>query len=116
MVVDDESFVLSMLGEVLTEYGYRRRLFRSAHQALAFFREYFTEIDLVILDMRMPAMSGHDLFYALRKINPYCRVLIMSGYDDSQDIRTLQNDGARGFLPKPFSRDACAAAIKDALA
>ena len=61
------------------------------------------EIDLVILDMIMPGMSGKETFPRLRAVAPGIPVLLASGYSLEGEVAALLAIGANGFLQKPFS-------------
>ena len=60
------------------------------------------EIDLVILDMIMPGISGGETFDRLREINPGIKVLLSSGYSINGEAQTIMDRGCNGFLQKPF--------------
>jgi DNA-binding NarL/FixJ family response regulator len=51
----------------------------------------------------MPGLSGEDVFYRLREIDPDVRVLIVSGFSSEHVVQRVLHDGARGFIQKPFS-------------
>lgn len=57
-------------------------------------------VDLLLLDLEMPGMSGLEGFLAIRRQYPQMPVLIVSGVNDAQTVRTLLDGGARGFVPK----------------
>ena len=60
------------------------------------------EIDLVILDMIMPGISGGETFDRLRAINPDVRVLLSSGYSINGEAKHIMERGCNGFIQKPF--------------
>ena len=68
-------------------------------------------IDLVILDLIMPKMSGEETYHALRQLDPNIPVLLVSGYRDAENVRKLIANGAAGFLEKPFSGHALSQTI-----
>ncbi len=102
LVVDDEPDILSLLGRVLGKHGYTVLLAESGPQALEMFRERRDEIDLVVLDLIMPEMSGVETFHRLRELDPDVRVLLSSGYSEEGQARELLAAGAQGFLQKPY--------------
>ncbi len=104
MVVDDEpdlrNFCVTALGEVATE------ILTAANGVEAI--EQFEKaggagkIDLVLLDLTMPKMSGPECFQRLRAMDPNLRVLISSGYSLDVEAENLLKGKATGFLPKPY--------------
>jgi len=57
-------------------------------------------VDLLLLDLQMPGMSEVEGFLAIRRAYPTLPVVIVSGINDPQIIRTLLDGGARGYIPK----------------
>jgi PAS domain S-box-containing protein len=116
LVVDDEEVVRSVVQEALEELGYRVTVCADGERAVAVFREGWREIDLVLLDLVMPRMGGHEAFLAMRRIYPALRVLLCSGYSLSAEARALlTQDGVAGFLQKPFLVPDLARAVAEAL-
>lgn len=103
MVVDDESVVRDLTGEMLRRIGYDVTLFDNAISALLFYEKHTSEVDLVILDMIMPHMGGKDAFFKIRKINPEVKVIILSGFSIDNDTQELINEGIAAFIQKPVS-------------
>jgi DNA-binding NarL/FixJ family response regulator len=62
-------------------------------------------VDLLLLDLEMPGMSGVEGFLAIRRRFPTLRVVVVSGVSDASVIRTLLDAGARGFIPKLSSSE-----------
>lgn len=102
LLVDDEPMNLDVTRELLESLGYRVYLAASGQKALAVFMEKREEIDLVILDMIMPGISGGKTFDRLRKIDPGVRVLLSSGYSLTGQAQEILDRGCNGFLQKPF--------------
>ena len=71
--------------------------------------------DLVLADVVMPGMSGHEVFLALKKINPDVKVLLSSGYSVAGEASEILRAGARGFLDKPFRLSRLASALNPLL-
>jgi PAS domain S-box-containing protein len=108
LVVDDEEFVAALVGDTLSDRGYDVVCAHDGANALAHYQLHWQSIDLIILDMNMPTMSGPETFAAMRQINPQAKVLIMSGYSKEGAVADLLQQGAVGFLSKPFRTEVIA--------
>ena len=115
LVADDEKVILEVSTEMLTSLGYRVYAARSGQEALAVFREKRDEIDLVILDMIMPGISGGETFDRLREVKPSIRVLLSSGYSINGEAKTIMERGCNGFLQKPFHLEKLSGKIREML-
>jgi len=102
LIVDDEESVLRFTRNALTRLGYVVSECNDGSQAVEFFRQKHSEIDLVILDQIMPKLSGEETFFMMKDIDADVRVLIASGYTQNTTVDKLFKNGVRGFLPKPF--------------
>lgn len=102
LVVEDEPLVGEMLAEMLRRLGYRVDLVPDGVLAVELFKREWRGIDLVILDLVMPRMSGRETFQRLREVNPSIRVLVSSGYSIDGEAQQVLEQGALGFLQKPF--------------
>ena len=71
------------------------------------------EIDLVILDMIMPGISGGETFDRLREINPGIKVLLSSGYSIEGQAKTIMDRGCNGFLQKPFQLEKLSRKVRE---
>ena len=115
MVVDDEDLVGRATGIALERAGHQVRLFTSPTVALDHYRQHWREIDLVIVDMIMPGMTGQELFTELQALNPDVAVMLISGHVPASAVQQMVARGARGFVPKPFTPGELAAAVGRAL-
>jgi CheY-like chemotaxis protein len=70
--------------------------------ALKLYREQKGQIDLVILDLIMPGMSGTSVLDALLKLDPATKVIVASGYSDIGPMRESREAGAKSFIAKPY--------------
>jgi DNA-binding NtrC family response regulator len=72
-------------------------------------------VDLVLLDMVMPDMSGPECFAELRRIRPESKILLCTGYDQNHAVQELLNQGVVGFIQKPYDLDELAQVCADGL-
>ncbi|HPW50783.1 MAG TPA: PAS domain S-box protein [Spirochaetota bacterium] len=102
LLADDEE-VMRLVGKGLLEkFGYNVILAEDGSKAAEIYKKEKDNIDLVILDMIMPVMSGRDCFFEIKKINPDAKIIIASGFIQSHDLSELQENGLNAFIHKPF--------------
>lgn len=101
-VVDDEPAVARYLGELLSDWGYRARLFNDPAAVLAAMEAGPNDIDLLITDQTMPGLSGIELAQQLRRSKPELPVILCSGFSDAVDCTEAQRQGIRHFFGKPL--------------
>ena len=104
MSVDDEEDVRLVAGEMLEELGYDVVLCQDGTEAVDYYRKSWQKIDLVVLDMMMPGLSGKETFSKLQKINPQLRAVILSGFSLNEQIQELLDAGAISYISKPFEQ------------
>jgi two-component system cell cycle sensor histidine kinase/response regulator CckA len=103
LFVDDEPMVRDLGTEILRGYGYRVVEAADGMEALEIFSHKRTEINLVILDLLMPKMSGKETLERLRQIDSTLKVLICSGYGSREsDSVLLDGDRQTPVVHKPF--------------
>ena len=115
LIADDEDDVRSMVCAMLESFGYRVLEARDGREAVDLYREKSGEIDLVLLDMMMPRMTGEEAFAAIRSISPSARAVLASGYDERGRIGEIVASGFSGFLRKPFRRGELGQKVSEAL-
>lgn len=98
LLVDDEPIVRAVGEQLLTKLGYEVSLAEDGRSAIEGYRETHASVDLVILDLVMPQMSGHDVARELRSIDPAVRLLFSSGFSR----KGLAPQDAAGFIKKPY--------------
>lgn len=113
LVVDDEYPVRNVLSISLRHLGYEVEVAGSGGEACEkYSRQRF---DLVILDVLMPELSGDQVFFRLREMDPEARVLLMSGFTSSEVVHNVLDHGGRGFMQKPFTIEELSLRVRDSL-
>jgi two-component system cell cycle sensor histidine kinase/response regulator CckA len=115
LLVDDDEIVRDVGEATLTRFGYTVRTAADGNMALERYRREHQRIDLVILDLVMPKMSGKKCLEALIKINPAAKVIIASGYSESEHRAGLIQSGAKGFVGKPYAANKLLSVIREVL-
>jgi len=102
LVVDDEPTVLASTSAMLRTLGYPVIEARDGLEALDRFDESAGDISLVLLDLTMPRMDGHEALRELQKRRPTVKVILCSGYHKQEALKETRLGGCVGFLQKPF--------------
>ena len=103
LLVDDEDLIIDVGEKLLARMGYSVLVARSGREAIEIYNKRKNNIEMVILDMIMPDMSGGDTYDKLREINPDIKVLLSSGYSLRGQAKDILARGCKGFIQKPFN-------------
>jgi CheY-like chemotaxis protein len=101
LLVDDEEALRGLARAVLARQGCRVLEAEDGEKALEAYRGEPGGVDLVVLDLTMPRLSGADTLRRLVALDPRARVLLCSGYAEGQ-AADLACPQVKGFLPKPY--------------
>jgi two-component system cell cycle sensor histidine kinase/response regulator CckA len=115
LLVEDEPQVRALAARILADHGYRVLEACEGREALRIAERHPGIIDLLLTDVVMPRMTGHELARRLRLARPETRVLFMSGH--SEEAITLRGDVAAGaaFMRKPFAPETLARTVRGIL-
>ena len=102
LLVDDQEPVREVAKDMLEALGYEVITAADGLEGVSRYRDLWREIDLVILDMIMPNLSGGDSFRRMKEINPKARVVLSSGYSMDGAIQDVMNEGILAFIQKPY--------------
>jgi len=102
LVMDDDPAVLLLIREILTASDYRVLLAAERADAIRLVGQKHIHIDIALLDVHMPGVTGTEVADELLAIRPNLRVLWMSGFVDDDVIRIKMIEGYAGFLAKPL--------------
>jgi len=104
LLIDDEEEFCRMLTDFMGALGYSIVTYTDPLNAMEYYKSSWQEVDLVIMDMVMPKISGKDMINEFQKINSLVRIVISSGYSAEKDIQKLleNHEHILGFYRKPF--------------
>jgi YesN/AraC family two-component response regulator len=100
LVVDDELFICELLDEYLTLQGYQVNTASNGADAISRFEEHRPHI--VLLDIRMPGMSGIELLGKIKQIDGSIKVIMLSAFGDDGIVRDALQMGADHYIQKPM--------------
>jgi CheY-like chemotaxis protein len=103
LLVDDEEMILKIGKDLIEKVGYQVITASNGKKALEIYQRDQKKIDMVILEMIMPEMSGGETYSLLKEINPSIKTLLSSGYSINGKAQAILNDGYSGFIQKPFN-------------
>lgn len=106
LVVEDEECVRQVAREILELEGYSVLTAAHPHEALERYEQYKGTVDLLLTDIVMPGMDGHDLAERLAQKQPSIKSIFMSGYTENTFFRRGVPDLQRVYLQKPFTLQA----------
>jgi len=115
LIVDDEDLVLSVAAEMIRKMGYKVFMAISGREALEIFKRNKNQIELVILDMIMPDISGSQTFDELMALDPSVKVILSTGYSLEGHAAKIMERSCRGVLQKPFTFQTLSIKIKEVL-
>ena len=115
LLVDDEDMIIEVGREMLKAMGYKVLIARSGKDAIAIYRKKQGKIDMVILDMIMPYISGGETYDRLKEINSHIKILLSSGYSIDGQATEIMDRGCNGFIQKPFNIKGLSRKIKEIL-
>lgn len=115
LAIEDEDLLRDFLKTILEENGYKVVAAPDGIKGLQAYREHVHEIDIVLLDMGLPEMSGAEVLAELKMLNPDVKVILASGYLEPEMKNDAFQIGALDFMPKPYQTDDLLMRIRDAL-
>lgn len=114
LVADDERHLRTALFTALTRLGHAVELAENGQDALNKFQSQ--KFDLVITDLRMPAVDGLGVLKAVKKLSPVTPVIMMTAYGSVETAVEAMREGAQDFILKPFPAGVIEEAVNRALA
>lgn len=101
LIVDDIESIRNLLTHAVSQFGHKPYTAGNGAEAIDLFREN-PEIDIVILDLRMPGISGWEAGVLLKNLKPDIEIIISSASVDEQVEKELKEMGIKHILYKPY--------------
>lgn len=115
LVIDDEAIMRLMAQKMLEKCGYTAIVAEDGVAGIETYRKHRDEIDIILLDMAMPGLSGKDTFIELKKINEDVKVMLSSGFQQDERVQSVLALGVDSFIQKPYTLKALSKSIKNLL-
>lgn len=103
LVVDDENIMRECLTDILTDQGYQVTAVSNGTDALKNLER--NSFHIVISDIRMPGIDGEEILKQSLQRNPSCKTILITAYSMDLSGKSYLNQGAYGFILKPFDID-----------
>jgi two-component system, cell cycle sensor histidine kinase and response regulator CckA len=103
LVVEDEPSIRSLACKILTREGYQVFAAQDGIEALEIYQGNKNQIQLILLDLTMPRMDGHELLHKIRETDADLPILVMSGYSELDLSSQFREVSPTGFIQKPFN-------------
>jgi two-component system, cell cycle sensor histidine kinase and response regulator CckA len=105
LVIEDEQLMRRLLERILSRYDTSVLLAADGQEALDIYREHKGEINVVLLDLGLPKISGWEVFNNLIRENPDVCIVVASGYMEPDVKSRMHNAGVEHFIDKPYKLD-----------
>jgi DNA-binding NtrC family response regulator len=100
LVVDDDTELRKVLSSILSEEGYSVKTVENGKQAIEVSEK--KRFDLALIDIKLPDMEGTELLHRLKEKQPHIVTVIITGFPTIQNAMGAVNEGADGYILKPF--------------
>jgi CheY-like chemotaxis protein len=115
LVLDDEPDVRRLVSAMLASSGYTVLTAGDGENAINTFQKSKQPVDLLLLDVVSPGLSGPMVADRIAELQPGLRVLFMSGYEDTSVVRRYVVDKGFALLTKPFTADQLVQKVREVL-
>jgi len=105
LVIDHDEKSLLLAEALLTADGYRVITAQNGFEALDIFRYAGSVIDLVMIEVAMPQISGEEIFNEIRTLRPDAAAVVSGGFSEPTRVSAMLMKGLNGFVPKPYKQD-----------
>ncbi len=103
LLAEDEERLRTIMSMMIEELGAEVSTVPDGNSALAYYKKQGSDVDLVILDMRMAGLSGAGTYKQLLELDPSVKVVLSSGIWPEDNLVELLNQNRGGFIEKPFN-------------
>ena len=115
LIIEDEEPLLDLFRQILERLGYRVLMATTGKQAVELARTFDGQIELALLDIKLPDMDGGRVYPLIMEARPDLKVIVCSGYSIDGPAQAILDAGAEGFIQKPFSIAPFAEKLKEVL-
>ncbi len=114
LLVEDDPAVREVMRRILSMYGYTVLSANNADEGIRLFEQHEDVISLLLTDVSMPGMDGHELAYRLAERHPGLKTIFISGYN-SAAFKAGSHDPNFAYLQKPFTLESLACKVREVI-
>ena len=115
LLIEDEEVLRTLAKSILVLKGYAVLTAEDGLQGVEMYRSHQKEIAVILSDIGLPALGGHDVFRKIRAINPEAKVIFASGFFDPETKSEMFKAGLKDFIQKPYMQDEVLQKIRKAI-
>jgi PAS domain S-box-containing protein len=115
LVVEDEDTLRLAVSKMLRRKGFSVIEASDGAEAVDLFRTTYEDIGVVLLDMTLPGLDGHEVFAELRAVRPDVKVVLTSAYGQEMVAPSFKTSQVRGFIRKPYQSGDLVQLLRDVL-
>jgi len=113
LVIDDDPEMREIASKMLNFMKFQVIMAENGEAGLQVYRKSLDHIDFILLDVVMPVKSGDQTMKELKEINPEVKVIVCSGFKKDSRVDNILQNGALGFIQKPYTIEELSDAIKE---
>ena len=103
LIIENDPLVCDALNDILSDFGYTVFVAHDGIEGEQMYRSMQNDIDVVILDWRLPKQDGRDTLLKIRQLNPNAQIMVSSGFSEKDVKDQLSEATSITFLGKPFN-------------
>jgi signal transduction histidine kinase/integral membrane sensor domain MASE1/CheY-like chemotaxis protein len=115
LVVEDEQPMVLLLTNALVKAGYQSIIAMDGEEAIDLYRQNRDKIDIVLMDLGLPKVTGADVIRLMKKQDPNIKVIVTTGYLEPELKSELLGTGVKDYIHKPYSVDTVVKTVQSAL-
>jgi len=115
LIIEDEKTLVKLFRKILEMLGYRVIEAETGQEAIELSKTFDGQIDLALLDIKLPDMSGNQIYPLIMEARPDLKVIVCSGYSIDGPAQEILDAGAQAFIQKPFFIATLAEKLKEVL-
>jgi CheY-like chemotaxis protein len=114
-VVEDEEPMVLLLKNALRRAGYQSIVAMDGENAIDLYRRHRQQIDIVLMDLGLPRITGADVIRVMKKEDPGIKIIVTTGYLEPELKSELFGVGVKDYIQKPYAVDAVIKAVDSVL-